>query len=399
LGRATAALSVVARSAALPVILGARWLRLRQASPDVPISKTTVGLAAKIVADELFLVSEVLSAAIVTTRERGRLREELRLAVDFLDERGFLAAPAGYHAEPPPLADVRISRARALGIDHEHVCFESGFEPHAGEPGGERWGRYVENRTAHARLLRHPGRARPWIVCAPGFRMGDARVDFLGFGASWLHRVLGLNVAIPVLPFHGPRRVGRRGGDGFLTGDLLDTVHAQAQAVWDVRRLIRWLRDADGQPLGLYGVSLGAYTAGLVAALEDDLACVVAGVPASDWVSLVTGHAPRSLVRASQRLGFPWQDVGEILSVVSPLALVPRATRERRFVFAGTSDRLAPPEQALALWRHWQEPRIAWYAGSHVSYMVEPTVSAFLREAFEATGLIPKQRSRASAAR
>ena len=218
--------------------------------------------------------------------------------------------------------------------------------------------------------------------------MGQATIDFAGFNARWLHRGLGLNVAIPVLPFHGPRKVGRRGGDGFLTGDLLDTIHAQAQAVWDVRRLIRWLRDAGAPGIGLYGLSLGGYTAGLVAGLEDDLDCVIAGVPASDWVSLVSAHAPQPLLRASERLGFPWADVRAILSVVSPLALPPRVPRERSFIFAGTADRLAPPQQAQNLWRHWGRPRMAWYQGSHVSFMFEPSVKKLIFEALGDTGLI-----------
>ena len=213
-------------------------------------------------------------------------------------------------------------------------------------------------------------------------------VDFAGFNVRWLHRELGLNVAIPVLPFHGPRKTGRRGGDGFLTGDLLDTIHAQAQAVWDVRRLIGWLERAGAPAVGLYGLSLGGYTVGLVAGLEPDLDCVIAGVPASDWVTLVTSHAPPGLLRASERLGFPWSDVKKILRVVSPLAIDLAVPRERCFLFAGTADRLAPPEQALVLWRHWGRPRLAWYNGSHVSFLVEPEVKNLVREALHATRLV-----------
>jgi hypothetical protein len=78
---------------------------------------------------------------------------------------------------------------------------------------------------------------------------------------------------------HGPRRVFGRSGDGFLTGDFVDTLHAQAQAVWGVRRLVGWLRANQATAIGLYGISLGAYTSALVASLEDDLSCVIAGIP------------------------------------------------------------------------------------------------------------------------
>ena len=38
-----------------------------------------------------------------------------------------------------------------------------------------------------------------------------------------------------------------RSGDGFLSGHALDTVHAEAQAMWDIRRLVSWIR-AQGAP-------------------------------------------------------------------------------------------------------------------------------------------------------
>lgn len=388
LGRTTRALGIAARSAALPVVIGSRWLRLREAHEDVPVARGSLRLAAKILADELFLATEVLSGALVGLTDRRRLRDELESAFLFFEERGFLSDPGLYHVEPPPLVDTSVSFERAWGLDYQHLRFESGWSPHPGEPGAARYAGYEANETAHVRILSHPGEPRPWIVCTPGFRMGQARVDFAGFNVRWLHRELGLNVAIPVLPFHGPRQVGRRGGDGFLTGDVLDTIHAQAQAVWDVRRLIGWLRRAGAETIGLYGVSLGAYTSGLLASVEDDLDCVIAGVPACDWVTLVSGHTPKSLLRASERLGFPWLALRQILRVVSPLALHSRVPRERSFVFAGTSDRLAPPEQAALLWKHWGRPRIAWYVGSHVSYLVEPVVTRLVREALQTSGLV-----------
>jgi hypothetical protein len=55
-----------------------------------------------------------------------------------------------------------------------------------------------------------------------------------------------------------------------------------------------------------------------------------------------------------------------------------RVPRERRFVYAGVADRLAPPEQAWDLWRHWERPHVTWYHGSHVSFLFEPSVQDLL---------------------
>jgi hypothetical protein len=223
--------------------------------------------------------------------------------------------------------------------------------------------------------------------------MGHPLVDFTGFRARFLHRTLGVNVAVPVLPLHGPRRVGWRGGDGFFSGDFVDTVHAQAQAIWDIRRLIGWLRQEGAPAVGVYGVSLGGYTAALLASVEEGLDCVIAGIPATDFVRLARSHTPLLLVRAAERAGFSFDRIERLLRVVSPLALAPKVAHERRFLYAGLADRLAAPEQARELWRHWGEPRTLWYHGSHVSFIWEPEIQTLLSEALTQTGLAPAPRS------
>ena len=238
-------------------------------------------------------------------------------------------------------------------------------------------------------MLEHEGDPRPWVVCVPGYRMGSPLVDFTGFRARWLHRKLGLNIAIPVMPLHGPRQQGRRGGDGFLTGDFLDTLHAQSQGVWDVRRLIAWLRDEKKpQKLAVHGVSLGGCTVALLASLEKNLDCVIAGVPATDFLRMLRANAPAFLLRAAEKAGIAFEDIERLFQVISPLAIPPKAPFRSRYLYAGLADRLATPDHALALWHHWDRPRSVWYQGSHVSFMWERDVKDLLGEALTDCGLI-----------
>ena len=140
------------------------------------------------------------------------------------------------------------------------------------EPGRDRWLGYTANDREYALMLRHR-RPRPWLVCVHGTEMGRAALDLTVFRVRHLHRDLGLNVVLPVLPMHGPRCRRLPKGAVFPGEDVLDNVHATAQAVWDIRRLVSWIRRQQPEsPIGLNAISLGGYVASLVASLEDDLA-------------------------------------------------------------------------------------------------------------------------------
>ena len=166
----------------------------------------------------------------------------------------------------------------------EHLTFESGYTPHVDEPGRDRWLEYEANATAHAWVLRHPGPPRPWLICINGYRTGNPLTDLASFGARRLHRTLGLNLAFPVQPLHGPRSAGAS-GDRVIFAGAMNTVHTAAQALWDIRRLKSWITEVEQAPsVGVTGLSLGGYLTALLVCFEDDLACAIAGIPESDLV-------------------------------------------------------------------------------------------------------------------
>jgi len=393
LAKLTNGLGIAVRTGAMPLLIGARIAERRRASkPDgIPDRQSGWANTSKAILDEVFLATELVMAPMISPRDRRRVMGELDKAIKFYDKNGWLDDPTGYHLEPPPLEVTRFDEFRSRWIPYRHMRFESGYEPHPGEPGRARWLSYKANRTGHAWLLKHPGPPRPWLVCIPGYRMGRPAVDFTGFRAGWLHKTLGLNVAIPVIPLHGPRRIGRRGGDGFFSGDFVDTVHAQTQAVWDLRRVVAWLRSHGAPSVGTYGISLGGYTAALHASLEDDLDCVILGVPASDFSRLLQTHVPNFVLRAAERFGISFQAAERLLSVVSPFSFVPRVPRERRFMYAGVVDRLTSPDHARDLWHHWEEPRVTWYQGGHVSFLWQREVRATIHEALSTSGMVPRK--------
>jgi hypothetical protein len=309
-----------------------------------------------------------------------RIHDEVSLAADLYERRGWLRDPTGYHETPPPLLEPKLRAKRIGSTRFEHLKFESGYEPCPDEPGYARWLSYIPNRTAHAWVLRHPGK-RPWLVCVHGWRMGAPALDLAAFRAERLHRELGFNVLLPVLPLHGPRATGWS-GQGFLAGDVLNTVHAMAHAMWDLRRLLSWIRSQEATGVGAYGLSLGGYTVALLAMLEENLDCVIAGIAPSDFVTLAHANS-HPLIAAFNRYGAPpEEEARHALRVVSPLAAPPRVPWANRYLFGGLADRMVPRRQVRALWEHWQRPRLAWYNGSHLSFSREREVRTLLGEAF-----------------
>jgi dienelactone hydrolase len=172
-----------------------------------------------------------------------------------------------------------------------------------------------------------------------------------------------------------------------FSGEILDMVHLQAQAIWDLRRLLAWLRARDGMPIGLYGLSLGGGIAALTAGLESDLACVIAGMPMVDVMGLLHCHVPAFVRVLAERFGISFDHIARLLRIVSPLAMAPRLPAERLFIFGGAADRLVPSRQVSALWQHWGEPRIEWHGGSHTSFGIESKVNLLVSEALTRTRL------------
>ncbi len=123
----------------------------------------------------------------------------------------------------------------------------------------------------------------------------------------------------------------------------MDNVHAVAQSIWDIRRLLHWIRDTQaGERIGVQGLSLGGYTVALLAGIESDLSCVILGVPAVDFTILMEQHAP-SRFRSDPRLDRLTALASDVHRVISPLAFAPKVPYDRRFIYAGLADRLIHP--------------------------------------------------------
>ena len=356
-------------------------------------SRPTLGLAAQVLLDEVLMAAMKNPRLFPSDDDYVRAGQDIAAAHEMFSERGWLDHPDRYHADPDVPMGCMVTTKRALNVAYEHLTFPSRFEPHPAEPGRERWLSYEANRTAHAWVVRTRQEDRPWLVCVHGWGMGTPFMDLRAFRARRLSHDLGLNLLVPVLPLHGPRqRPGANGGEGFMTIDLIDSLHGFAQAAWDIRSAIRWIRFHQPEArVGIYGISLGGYTAALTASLEDDLACAIAGIPAADIVDLYRRHSPLKVRRAASATGALGPKAVAVHRVVSPLVLDPKPARHRRFLFAGVGDRMSTSRQARRLWEHWEKPQIAWYPGGHVGFFWTSQVSRFIEDALAQSGLTNRE--------
>lgn len=277
-----------------------------------------------------------------------------------------------WHPTPPDLVRVDARERQLFSLRYRHISWDSGFA-RADAPGGARWQKMAANARAHAWVLEHPGKPRPWLLTIHGYRMGSPLLDMRAFEPNFLHRRLGLNVASMVLPLHGPRRHTRWSGGGYLEGDFSHFVHAQCQAMWDLRRLLSWLRlNRHAPAIGVYGLSLGGYNASLLAGLDDDLACVIAGIPVFDMALTLWRHLPLDEARmlAAEDIGL--EQMRGVFAPVTPAYFPARPHPSRLGIFAGNADELVWPDQPLALARHWKAAPPYWFPGAHLSFAGTP---------------------------
>ncbi len=366
------------------IVVGRISLAQRLSPVETPEPEDNLRMQLKVGFDEGTLGYFLISARVPSGDAAERMCDQAAQLGEVMEQRGWISDPASFHARPDAPQDIKAHNARTYGIDYEQVGFESGFVPDPALPGASQWTSHDANRRTAAWMLRHPGPSRPWLICLHGYRMGMPWLDFRLFQPAALHRRLGLNVLMPVLPLHGPRRIGRRSGDHYLDGDLLDLLFAQSQALWDLRRWLAWLRENEDRPqIGLYGVSLGGYNTGLLTGYESGIDFAVANIPVMDYAGTLWGVIPPPHRRYFEARGLTQERYRELLTPVSPLALPTRLPRERRYVVAATADRIVPVAQPLLLAQHWQT-ECRWYQGSHMSIGYERAPGVALEDALRA---------------
>ncbi|ACM31153.1 RcgR family putative quorum lactone hydrolase [Rhizobium rhizogenes] len=107
----------------------------------------------------------------------------------------------------------------------------------------------------------------------------------------------GITVVEIAMPYHFERRrPGSTHADYMLSPNLGRTIQSVRQAVWDGRKLIRWLKSEGYREISVLGMSLGSWVAGLIAAHDASVSKASLFLTAGSLADMVwTGRATRSI--------------------------------------------------------------------------------------------------------
>jgi dienelactone hydrolase len=107
----------------------------------------------------------------------------------------------------------------------------------------------------------------------------------------------GITVVEIAMPYHFERRrPNSTHADYILSPNLGRTVQSMRQAVWDGRKLIRWLKSEGYGEVSVLGMSLGSWVAGLVAAHEPSVRKASLFLTAGSFADFVwTGRATQKI--------------------------------------------------------------------------------------------------------
>lgn len=314
-------------------------------------------------------VGRVIGASVSASGPRRHPRHALRLVEHLAGIYGtdaLVAEPARFFR---PTAAPRVFARHAGDLPGGgtilDLAFRSPYEPYLASYAGE-LERFPENLTAHARWFR--GRSpRPVLVCIHGFAGGAFALEEKVFGVrAFLEQ--GLDVVLFQLPFHGRRRPASGPfTTWFPSPHLVRTNESFGQAIADLRALVGWLRARDAPRVSVLGMSLGGYVTALYATLEPTLDAVIPMIPLTDMPRLMWSLGKDTdALDLARRGGVTQAHVARVFRVHSPLARPAVVPHPRRFVIAGSGDRITPRAQAEALWEHWQRPAIHWFPGGHL---------------------------------
>ena len=225
---------------------------------------------------------------------------------------------------------------------------------------GERYGRTSENRVAAVRWFTSSEK-RPVAILIHGYMAGNYQVE----QRLWpLTRFLrsGYDVALFTLPFHGVRaQASRRGAPEFPGADPRFNNEGFRQVISDLQNFVKWLKLQGHSQVGVMGMSLGGYTAALLATVEPGLAFCIPVIPLASLADFAREQGELSSLPAVMAEEHALLE--QIYRVASPVHRKPLILPSRTLVVAAKADRITPVGHARKLATHFGSQLVSWHGG------------------------------------
>lgn len=288
--------------------------------------------------------------------------------LEFYAQKKFMSRPEKFYKAP---VDIKYSESMIcdkpeysywnISFPSEYIPLYDKFKP--------QYDSYLENKTVYGRRYRIKGKEDgPVMVIYHGWSEKDLQMTEQVMPINEFAEA-GVGIVLLSAPYHMSRKPSQAKfhGEFFMSGDVPRTIEAAAQAVFDARCMIKWLREKEGlKVVGMAGGSMGGYLTSLITVTEPDLDFSIAYVPPARLWELMRGkpiakYARRGLAAS----GIDEEMLDSIGAITDPSRFKPKLPKEKILIIAGRADEAVTPDQPLSIWEGWGRPRILWYDGGH----------------------------------
>ena len=267
--------------------------------------------------------------------------------------------PTAYFPQVRPVQPQQNALESRWGGEVMDWSWDSDYAPIHSEI-ADWYGSFARNARVQVRAFRGAGQ-RPALIVLHGYGGGQHWLETLVFPVRrWVKR--GWDVFLFALPFHGPRRAS---GDRlrFPSRVPLVTIEGFRQAVADLRNLVHHLRGTGTRRVGVVGMSLGGYTASLLATAEAELDLVAPFIPLGSLPLYMRDHGRFGGTEAQQTQ--QQQALEGVLSGVSPMWRPSLVPAERMVVGGAHFDGVTRMHHAERLAAHFGCPLVT-IKGAHL---------------------------------
>lgn len=244
------------------------------------------------------------------------------------------------------------------------------------------------NAQMHARWFGKIGSGRPVAILIHGYLGGDFEWEQRFWPIEMLYS-WGLDVVMVALPFHGLRKDPRRSGPPkFPAVDPAWNIEGFRQAIIDLKGLVAFAQHRGHAKVGTIGMSLGGYTASLLATAERNLAFCVPMIPLASIPDFVRDH--RRFPGKAQEAEILYTALERCMKVVAPASRPLQIDPAKVTIIKAIGDAITPPAHADRLAKHFGAELLSFHGGHLLQFGRAKSLSR-VREKLALQGILPSK--------